>query len=81
MTQSTAAKAQAARKRFSFGPVWSAAVVAGTVKDHDKLIAHGIKLKVGSRSELKKVKFETLLGKVASAIQAEGKSSKTATAE
>ena len=71
MTQSTAAKAQAARKRFSFGPVWSAAVIAGNVKDHEKLIAHGIKLKVGSRSTLKTLKFETLLGKVATALQSQ----------
>lgn len=69
MEQSTATQAQIGRKRFSFGPVWSAAVIAGNVKDHDKLIAHGLKLKVGSRSTLKTLKFETLLGKVAVALQ------------
>lgn len=53
------------RKRFSFGPVWAAAVVAKKVKDHDKLIAHGVKLKVGAKSDLKHLNFETLLDKVA----------------
>lgn len=67
MTQAT--EQQAARKRFSFGAVWSKAVIAGTVKDHDKLVAHGVKLKVGSKSSLKTLKFETLLGKVADALK------------
>lgn len=66
-----------ARKRYSFGPVWTAAVVAGTVKDHEKLIAHAVKLKVAARSDAARLKFETLLGKVAAAIQAEGEASPT----
>ena len=62
------------RKRsFSFGPVWSAAVVAGKVSNretlaHEKLIAHAVKLKIGSRSNIKRLKFDTLLAKVAAAL-------------
>lgn len=59
-----------ARKRFSFGPVWTAAVKAGTVKDQDKLIAHGVKLKVGTKSDLSRLKMDTLLGKVTAALNA-----------
>lgn len=72
-SKATAAEAQAARKRFSFGPVWQAAVISGKVKDHDKLIAHAIKLKIGGKSALKGYKFETLREKVAAAIEAENK--------
>ena len=68
--KNTAAPAAVERKRFSFGPVWSAAVVAGTITDHDKLIAHAIKLKVAGRSEATRLKFETLRTKVAAAIEA-----------
>ena len=75
MTQ--ASEQQAARKRFSFGPVWSKAVVEGTAKDVDKLIAHGVKLKVGSKSDLKRYKPETLMAKVAEAIKAEDKTPKS----
>lgn len=59
------------RKRFSFGPVWNAAVIAGTVKDHQKLIAHAVKLKIAAQSDAKRLKFETLLAKVASALKDE----------
>ena len=75
MTQ--ASEQQAGRKRFSFGPVWSKAVVAGTAKDKDKLVAHGVKLKVGSKSSLSTLKLETLITKVAAAIQAEDKTPAT----
>jgi hypothetical protein len=58
--------------RFSFGPVWSAAVVAGTIKSqsHEKLIAHAVHLKIAARSDAKRLKFDTLLAKVAAAITA-----------
>lgn len=55
---------RAARKRFSFGKVWTAAVIAGDVTDKDKLVAHAVKLKAGRKYDLSKLKFETLLGKV-----------------
>lgn len=57
-----------ARTRFSFGKVWTAAVQAGKVSDKDKLVAHAIKLKAGRASDLKKLKFETLLSKVQKAL-------------
>lgn len=65
------AKTTAQRKRFSFGPVWAAAVIAGKITDHDKLIEHAIKLKIAPRSDAKRLKFETLRQKVASKLQAE----------
>ncbi len=57
-----------ARKRFTFGKVWTAAVAAGTVSDKDKLVAHAVKLKAGRKSDLTKLRFETLLAKVQKAI-------------
>lgn len=68
-TRGTKVKDQmAARKRFSFGPVWNAAVVAGKVTDKAKLAAHAKALKLGSASDLQRLKFETLLSKVSTAI-------------
>ena len=61
---------QDSRKRYSFGAVWNAAVVAGAVSDKNKLVAQAVKLKTGKRSDLKKVKFATLLGKVQKALTA-----------
>jgi len=55
---------QAARKSFTFGPVWNAAVLGGKVKDFDKLVAHAAKLKCGKKSDLKRTKFATVLVKV-----------------
>jgi len=71
--QSTKARAaylvqRDARKRFSFGKVWTEAVVAGAVSDKDKLVAHAVKLKAGKRSDLRKLRFETLLAKVQKAL-------------
>lgn len=62
---------RAARKRFSFGPVWNAAVIAGKATDEAKLLEQAITLKVGSRSDLKKLKLATLRTKVAAKLQAE----------
>ena len=62
--------ARAARKRFSFGAVWNAAVVAGTATDMDKLVAQGVKLKVGAKSDLKRLKLATLRAKVAATLSA-----------
>ena len=68
MTATT--KTTVERKRFSFGPVWNAAVIANKVTDHDKLIAHAVKLKVAPKSDAKRLKFETLRLKVAAALEA-----------
>ena len=62
--------------RFSFkGKAWTASIAAQegiAVKpaNHPKLIAHAISLKVGAPSDLKKLKQETLLAKVAKALVA-----------
>jgi hypothetical protein len=75
------------RKRFSFGPVWNAAVLAGNVTDHDKLIAQAVKLKIAARSDAARLKFATLLVKVQAKLQDETpeaeaeKPAKAATAE
>jgi hypothetical protein len=60
-----------ARKRFSFGKVWTAAVKEGKVTDRAKLVEHGVKLKAGSRAALKHLRFETLLAKVQNALVAQ----------
>lgn len=60
------------RKKCTFGKVWKANVIAGTITDRVKLVEHAFKLKLGkSRYDLKKLKYETLLGKVQTALQAE----------
>lgn len=63
--------ARASRKRFSFGPVWNAAVIAGTATDVAKLVEQGVKLKAGARSDLKKLKLATLRAKVAAKLKAD----------
>ena len=78
MTEATQAVAtpksvaqRAARKRYSFGPVWNAAVLAGLASDQAKLLAQAIKLKAGAPSDLRKLKVATLRAKVAAKLQAE----------
>lgn len=79
MTDTTAQVAQvatpksvaqrAARKRFSFGPTWNTAVIAGTVTDHAKLLAQAVFLKAGAPSDLKKLKLASLRTKVAAKLE------------
>lgn len=60
------------RKKCTFGKVWKANVIAGTITDRVKLVEHAFKLKLGkSRYDLKKLKYETLLSKVQAALIAE----------
>jgi hypothetical protein len=71
-TKMTKAETQRlARKRFSFGKVWTAAVKEGKVTDRAKLVEHGVKLKAGKRYDLKQLRFETLLAKVQKALVAQ----------
>ena len=65
-------KAQrATRTRFSFaGNGWLNKVLAGNVDDHAKLVAHGVKLKVGRKYDPSKLKAATLLAKVQTALTA-----------
>jgi hypothetical protein len=57
-----------ARKRFSFGPVWSREVIRGTITDHEKLIVHAVNLCVGPKSEVKELEMEVLRQKVATKL-------------
>lgn len=66
-------KSETSRKRFSFGPVWIEAVKVGKVADREKLIAHAVKLRVGAKSDVSRMKLESLLVKVSAALQAETK--------
>lgn len=60
------------RKKCTFGKVWKSHVIAGTITDRVKLVEHAFKLKLGkSRYDLKKLKYETLLGKVQAVLIAE----------
>lgn len=61
---------RASRKRFSFGPVWNKSVIEGKASDLAKLVEQGVKLKIGARSDLKKLKLVTLRAKVASKLEA-----------
>ena len=65
--------------RFSFtGQAWMASVlgevgIATEAKNHPKLVAHARSLKLGSPSDLSKLKPSTLLSKVAAAMLADVK--------
>jgi hypothetical protein len=62
---------RAKRERFSFGPVWSQAVIDGKATDEPKILAHLIALKVaGAASDVKKLKAETVLDKLQVALLA-----------
>jgi hypothetical protein len=62
---------RAKRERFSFGPVWSQAVIDGKATDEPKILAHLIALKVaGAASDVKKLKAETVLDKLQAALLA-----------
>ena len=56
------------RKSFTFGKVWNKAVQEGKVTDQQKLVAQAVKLKVGRKWDMNKLKFETLLMKVQKAL-------------
>lgn len=73
-TETSTAKSvaqRASRKRFSFGPVWNASVIAGKATDQAKMLEQAIRLKVGAKSDLKKLKLVTLRTKLAAKLQAE----------
>jgi hypothetical protein len=70
VVKKTALEKMAARTRMYFGSSYMNAVIGEFCKDHGKMIQHAIHLKVGSPSELKKLKLETLRAKLATAILA-----------
>lgn len=47
--------------RFVFTNLWCRDVLLGKVSNHDKLIAHGMKLLLGTRTELSMIPFKELL--------------------
>ena len=61
---------QDARKRFSFGNTWMCIVLSGVVQDRAKLVAHGVKLGLGTAYNLSVLKHETLVARVQTALMA-----------
>jgi len=59
------------RERFSFGNTWLNAVLAGFVTDKEKLVAHGVQVKAGTKEELEALSIEAMLPIVQAAIYAE----------
>ena len=78
-TATATATAKTKAPRFSFtGQAWMASVlgevgIATEAKNHPKLVAHARSLKLGSPSDLSKLKPSTLLSKVAAAMLADVK--------
>ena len=56
------------RTKFSFGKVWCNNVLAGKVNDKPKLVAHAVKLGVGSELDMDQLDFSDLLLKVQEAL-------------
>lgn len=69
-TRLPAAEQMAKRTRFTFGPAYLNAVLAGVHKDQDKMVVHANTLGLGSPSELKKLQLETLRERLGAAILA-----------
>ena len=69
-----AAKVKPKAKRFTFGPVWTAAVRKGDEKflgtHREKLVAHAVSLKIGARSDLSKLKLTTLIARTQAKLAA-----------
>lgn len=60
----------AARKRMFFGASYINGVLGEVHRDFDKMVHHGVHLQLGTASELKKLKLETLRARLAEAILA-----------
>jgi len=56
------------RKRMFFGAPYMNAVIGEFCKDHEKMVQHAAHLKLGSPSQLRQLKLETLREKLAAAI-------------
>lgn len=54
---------------YYFGDVWKRNVIEGRARDHGKLIEHGVRLGVGQRWYLERLKFDTLLERVGKALK------------
>ena len=51
--------------------LWPKQVIEGKATDHGKLIEHGVRLGLGQRWQLARLKLETLRGRVAAALKGE----------
>ena len=58
----------AERKRMFFGAAYMNAVIAGFCKDQEKMVQHAAHLKLGSASQLRQLKLETLRERLATAV-------------
>jgi len=61
---------QANRKRFAFGPVWNANVLAGKVKDKIKLVAQAQAMGLGTAKELANKSLDEMIEIVADGLRA-----------
>lgn len=58
----------AKRTRFTFGHAYIAGVLSETHRDHAKMLVHAVTMKLGKKTDLAKLKLETLRKKLADAI-------------
>lgn len=58
----------AERKRMFFGAVYMNAVLGGFCRDQEKMVQHAAHLKLGSASQLRQLKMETLRDRLATAV-------------
>ena len=58
----------AERKRMFFGASYMNAVIGEFCRDHEKMVQHAAHLKMGSASQLRQLKMETLRERLAAAI-------------
>lgn len=58
----------AERKRMFFGASYMNAVIGEFCRDHEKMVQHAVHLKMGSASQLRQLKMETLRERLAAAI-------------
>ena len=56
------------RKRMFFGSAYMNAVLGGFCKDQEKMVQHAAHLKLGSASQMRQLKLETLRERLAAAI-------------
>lgn len=58
----------AERKRMFFGAAYMNAVLGGFCRDQEKMVQHAAHLKLGSASQLRQLKMETLRDRLATAV-------------
>ena len=58
----------AERKRMFFGAAYMNSVLGGFCRDQEKMVQHAAHLKLGSASQLRQLKMETLRDRLATAV-------------